>query len=52
MNDLKSPELDQFSQIKSPTVKIPRRLKEAEEDGIFWGASYIAKRCQKIQVRA
>lgn len=52
MNDLK-PNLNDSEQItltKSPTVKIPRRLNEAEEDGIFWGASYVAKRCKNIQV--
>ena len=44
--------VDQSELIKCPNVKIPRRLNEAEHDGIFWGASYVAKRCKNIQVRA
>ena len=38
--------------VKACTVKIPHRLSEAENDGIFWGASYVAQRCKNVQVSA
>ena len=27
-------------------IKIPKNLKECEIDGLYWGASYISKRCK------
>jgi len=50
MNDLKSDLGGHVGTIKPRTVKIPRKLSEAENDGIFWGASYVAQRCKDVQV--
>ena len=35
---------DTFGAIKPGSVKIPRRLNEAEEDGLIWGSCYVAQR--------
>lgn len=47
MKDLESPNLNIES---SPPVRIPRKLKEAELDGIHWGSAYVAQRCKDVQV--
>ena len=45
MRDLESPEQN----IEQINVKIPRKLKESESDGLFWGAAYVAQRCRNVQ---
>ena len=36
-------------EIKSGKIRIPRRLNEAEEDGLFWGSCFVAQRLGDIQ---
>ena len=50
MNDLKANLGGDKIKMKARTVKIPHRLSEAENDGIFWGASYVAQKCKNLQV--
>ena len=40
---------DTFGAIKPGSVKIPRRLNEAEEDGLVWGSCFVAQRLGDIQ---
>ena len=30
-------------------IQIPRKLKESEADGLFWGAGYVAHRMKSVQ---
>lgn len=47
MAKLKCPDDDLQHQLsKNVPIKFPKKMKECEIDGLFWGASYISKRCK------
>ena len=46
---IRNPDNNLATNFKKIPIKLPKNLKESETDGLYWGASYVSKRCKVLK---